>query len=147
MAYPSDLAAALAPSQPGPGPLQSIMGWLGTPPGIPRQQAQAVPPGQITAGNIDLTKRPVVHNPDGTISTIRSISFGDNGRHVLIPTVSDDGRIMSNPEAIASYRQTGQHLGIFDSPENATAYAIGLHNDQAQMYAPQQDQMPEQGYR
>nr|WP_313216081.1 hypothetical protein [Stenotrophomonas geniculata] len=92
--------------------------------------------GQRTAGNIDLSSRPVVQNPDGTISTVRSISANFDGQEVLIPTVSDDGRIMSDDEAIAQYQRTGRNLGVFDTPENATAYAESLHNQQAEMYAP-----------
>jgi len=100
----------------------------------PASAANALARGQRAAGNIDLTSRPVVRNPDGSISTVRSISANFDGNEVLIPTVSDDGKILSDDDAIAAYQRTGRNLGVFDTPENATAYAESLHNQQADMY-------------
>lgn len=92
--------------------------------------------GLVAPGNIDLAARPVVKNSDGTISTVRSMSFEDkDGKETLIPTVSPDGKILSNDDAIKLYRETGQHLGKFDSPDDATAYAKSLHTQQEKMYA------------
>lgn len=73
-------------------------------------------------------------NADGTISTVRSMSVNFGGPEVLIPTVSDDGRVMSDDEAIQTYQRTGRHLGKFKTPEAATEYALRLHKQQERMY-------------
>ncbi len=92
-----------------------------------------LPAGMVRAGNIDLQNRPVVHNEDGSISSVRSMSFNDGpNREVLVPTVSGDGRLISNAEAIANYRKTGRHLGVFTDPMSADDYANRLHLDYAE---------------
>lgn len=91
--------------------------------------------GQLEAGNINLYDRPSVKNEDGSTSSVRSMSFGEGGQEVLVPTVSDDGRIMGDDEAVQSYRSTGKHLGKFKTPDQATAYAEQLHKDQEKLYA------------
>lgn len=89
--------------------------------------------GMTQRGNIDLTQRPVIRNPDGSISTVRSLSFNDGRGEVLIPTVVD-GRVVSDREAIDHYYKTGQMLGAFDTPAHATHYSQALHRAQADYY-------------
>jgi hypothetical protein len=92
------------------------------------------PQGLRTAGNIDLHSRPRAKLADGSIATVRSISIGTDQGEVLIPTIGDGGQELTNDQAIAQFRQTGKHLGVFDSPEAATAYAKTLHTAQEREY-------------
>ena len=110
------------------------------PPGFVLETPQIA--GMLQSGNINLHNRPIVKNADGSISTVRSMSFGTDQGEVLVPTVSDDGRIMSEQEAMDQFRKTGRNLGVFDTPEHATAYAESLHNDQANEYLPKAKAAP-----
>ncbi len=89
------------------------------------------PRGAIRAGNINHYGRPEVDNHDGTTSTVRSMSFNDGpGREVLIPTAYD-GAVHSEDDSIRNYRKTGQHMGVFRTPDHATDHAENVHNDYA----------------
>jgi len=89
-------------------------------------------PGLIEPANVDLANQPRVKNPDGTTSTVDSRSFNVDGTEVLLPSVTPDGRhLQTDDEILAEYQKTGRHLGKFDTPEHATAYASQLHNDYA----------------
>lgn len=91
--------------------------------------------GLLAPGNIDLRSRPVIHNPDGTVSTPRTLSIARDGRQYLIPTVSDEGELLSDQDAITQFEQTGRHLGAFKTLQDATGYANQLHRQQEILYA------------
>lgn len=101
----------------------------------PESLMDQVRPKDMGRGNIDLNARPVAKNADGSISTVRSIGVNIDGKETLIPTVSPEGKILGDKEAIALYRKTGQHLGKFDTVEEATAYAEQLHQAQDKTYS------------
>lgn len=86
----------------------------------------SVPEGLKIPGNLDLNNRPVVHNSEGSVSTELSFSKGTDKGEVLVPQVVN-GKMLDQKDAWHHYLQTGEHLGIFDSPENANAYAEKVH--------------------
>lgn len=112
-------------------------GMMGRQPNFQGQQKDIL--GLERPGNIDLNSRPTVMNPDGTISTVDSMGINVDGKEVLIPKVSEDGRHMTDQEAIQEYKNTGKHLGVFDTPENAKQYAESLHLQQQQQYGDKQE--------
>jgi len=77
----------------------------------------------------DIWDRPVLQNPDGSISTTLSMSIGTDKGETLIPQVVN-GQKLTPQQAIEHYHKTGEHLGVFDTPEHADAYAQALHNAQ-----------------
>ncbi len=76
--------------------------------------------GQATP--IDLTK-PVIRNPDGSISTEETMTVEREGRWHLVPTIIS-GRRVSEDQAIAEWR-SGRHrdVGSFASQGDADTYA------------------------
>ena len=109
------------------------------------------PPDDVYgAGNIDLYNRPVVHNPDGSISTVLSLTFwpddddrvtiGDKfsedvGKYILLTSIRFGlDRGMTTTETWQWYQDTGQYLGKFNSDAEAEAYAEQLHINQGTYY-------------
>ena len=84
-------------------------------------------------GNIDLNHRKVVHNPDGSLSTERSLTVGYDDGIYLIPTIIN-GKVVSDEEAIEHFEKTNEYLGFFDDEQEANNYAMILHNRQDWYY-------------
>lgn len=116
------------------------------PPGLPANydpNLGVIAPGLVQPGNLELNGRPIVRNDDGTHSSEFSTSFGTDKGEVLVPTVvggrflTPDGKKPASGSkeekdmfsaAQDHYKRTGQHLGIFDSSENADTYANAVHS-------------------
>jgi hypothetical protein len=56
-----------------------------------------------------------------------------DGQEVLLPTVSDEGRLLEPEAAIAEYKRTGKHLGVYSSVEASNRGAERLHKEQEAM--------------
>ena len=92
------------------------------------------PPGLVEPGNIDLNRRKPYVGPFGEVSTVRSMSVGFGRTEFLIPTITEDGRVMTEREAIDTFVRTRQHLGAFRSVKAANEYARKLHDAQGKQY-------------
>ena len=95
--------------------------------------------GQYGRGNIDLYNRPQLINPDGSVSTVSSMGFGEDGYEILVPTIAYDSNgnpyRMSEQEAIDRYHRTGEYLGKFNTVKELENYAERLHLQQEALYA------------
>lgn len=127
----ADAVVALLGTPPVP---KEELGWWDTATGAIKRVLSPKPaeqkpeePGMIKKGNIDYSTRPNVNNPDGTHSSVVSKSFNFDGEEVLIPTISDDGKKLSDKEAINLYKKTGKHLGKFKTAKDADNYANAHH--------------------
>lgn len=92
-------------------------------------------PGMVRPGNIDLSNRPNIKNPDGSTSTVFSMGVNVDGKEMLIPGVGDGStyplRKLTPKEAVDQFRKTGKNLGTFADAKSSDAYAQTLHLDQA----------------
>jgi hypothetical protein len=88
--------------------------------------------GPLVPGTLGEDIRYRVKNRDGSTSTVRTMSFGTDDGEVLVPTVID-GRVVSDDEAVDHYYRTGEHFGIFRTPQEATEYAQALHKRHAKL--------------
>lgn len=69
------------------------------------------------------TNRPIIKNPDGTISTERTITVEADGKHFLIPTIVG-GKQLSETDAISAWASgTNQAVGTYSSAEEANRAA------------------------
>jgi len=99
---------------------------------------KGIPTGLIEAGNINLANRQKVSNGDG-YSTVLSGTYEFDGKFVLLPgvingVIYDDKTEFGKDKIVQNYKQTREHLGVFNNQENADNYANTLHEQQAVLY-------------
>ena len=76
------------------------------------------------------TRHPLVQNPDGSSSNVRTMTAGMDGRHYVLPTMVD-GKQLEEEEAIEVARRVG--LGQYPSfatGEKALDYSERMHGSQ-----------------
>jgi hypothetical protein len=96
------------------------------------QNRRSLAPPGLDGATIDPASQPAVQNADGSISTVNTMGVGIDGKEVNIPRVpAEGGRVMTEPEAIKRYEETGNHLGKYDTPEEAGRAAEALHQNEA----------------
>jgi len=88
------------------------------------------PAGLIAQGNIDILHRPQIKNANGTTSTVLSGTFTTDAGTYVLPHVIGN-KIVSDEEAFSYFKKTGQHLGLFQTVNQAENYSQKLHLEQA----------------
>jgi len=87
---------------------------------------------------MNVSKRKPFKNKDGSLSTVRSMSFSTEKGEVLVPTIkARRGQTypISERQAIDDYKRTGKHLGIYKDSSYATEASISLHEKEARRVA------------
>lgn len=83
------------------------------------EQAPAATPVAARQVGTSTAGRPLMRNPDGTVSSERTITVEADGKHHLIPTIVG-GKQLGQEEAIALWEQgKNPPVGVFDSAESA----------------------------
>ena len=72
-----------------------------------------------------------VAGPNGDISTVRTMGIHTDKGETLIPTVSRDGRLLTNDQAIAQYKASGENFGSYPTINAANEAGKTIHNIQA----------------
>lgn len=109
---------------------QPVMFDYYNPSGKSTDPGEKLPEGMLEKGNLDPYNRPILKNSDGSVSTAVTKSFNFDGREVLIPTVVN-GKKLSDKDAVAHYKETGEHFGAFKDVASADAFSEDLHNRMA----------------
>ncbi len=87
----------------------------------------AKPPALVEHGNLDLTRYPVAKvKRDGTFDRILVLPVKHEDTVVVIPTVTPQGKELTDEQAYQYYLDTGQHLGVFADFDSAWGFVGGI---------------------
>ncbi len=86
------------------------------------------------AGNINLNTREKIPNPCGGYAAVNSASYNIDGKEVLLPRSFNNKANNTDEDTVNQYRKTGEHLGKFHTPHQASRYASRPHDNQAEQY-------------
>lgn len=88
------------------------------------------------SGNFIDQSRPVIQNPDGSISTERTITVEVDGKYYLIPTIVN-GKILDPKKAISLFNLgSNKPVGVFNSSNEAHSAAIQRSKRIGEIYGP-----------
>lgn len=83
----------------------------------PTRVGDADAAGLVKPGTVDLFGEAA--RPAGPLATVRKVEGG----YAILPTFAVDGTKQTAEAAVAEFGKSGRSLGVFDSEENAIAYA------------------------
>lgn len=80
-------------------------------------------------GNVDLSSKPLIQ-VDTSLAPIHSEFYFDEDEKkvAIIPSITEEGKLLNRWEAIDLYKSTGRHLGMFASEKQAKDYYAELQN-------------------
>lgn len=81
------------------------------------------PPPPSPGSVMPSTGKPLIKNPDGSISTERTITFEQEGKHYVLPTIVN-GKELTDAQALDLF-DAGENepVGVFDTAEEADKFA------------------------
>lgn len=96
-----------------------------------------------SSGNpyMDVAKQPVI--PDAGVMAYPT----PDGKIALIPTHDQSGKLLSDADAQEQYKRTGEHIGVFNTPEEATQAARFWQDQSAQSPTAKAASLDEAGMR
>jgi hypothetical protein len=76
-------------------------------------------PSNSSEGNIDVSSRKTIKLSNGEVELFKPMAFRNAGKVIVVPTITEGGKLLTESGAINKYFETGMHLGIFDDMSEA----------------------------